>query len=61
MSVYVKAASPGPRAFKRLNPCESRLALQLKALHADGRDDEVARIATDPDLRSELYRSYGIA
>ncbi len=40
---------------------ESRLALLLKALLADGRDDEVARIATDPDLRSELYRSYGIA
>ncbi len=40
---------------------ESRFALLLKALLADGRGDDVERIATDPALRSELYRSYGIA
>ncbi len=40
---------------------ESRFALLLEALLADGRDDDVERIATDSALRSELYRSYGIA
>ena len=40
---------------------ELRFARLLKALLADGRDADIARVAADSDLRDELYRSYGIA
>lgn len=40
---------------------EERLSRLIAALAADGRTDDVARAATDRQLREELYRNYGIA
>ena len=37
------------------------LSAPSAALAADGRTDDVARAATDRQLREELYRNYGIA
>lgn len=40
---------------------EERLSRLIAALAADGRTDDVARAATDRQLREELYRNYDIA